>query len=258
MSRRVVVLGAGFGGLELSDDALRGGRRRRRGDADRQERHVRLRLLEARRDVRPDDAGRGPPEVPRHREARRAGPEGDDHRDRPRGEAGDDRRRRPRGRRARHRARRRLRHGRHARARRGRQRVLLGGRRGAAGRGHAGVHRGPRGHRRVRRAVQVPPGAERVRAAPPRRAGRARRPRRLPDLVRDPAGCADPPGARRVRGAPRGVRRARHRVHAGPPDHLDRSRAQRRCCWTTGPSSSSTSSSACRSTALPTWSSPAA
>ena len=49
---RVVVLGAGFGGLELRDHALGGARRRHRRDADRQGRRVRLRLLEARRDVR--------------------------------------------------------------------------------------------------------------------------------------------------------------------------------------------------------------
>ena len=38
-------------------------------------------------------------------------------------------------------------------------------RRRAAGRDRPGVLGGPRGHRRVRRAVQVPSGAERVRAA---------------------------------------------------------------------------------------------
>ena len=52
MSRRVVVLGAGFGGLELSTMLSEALRRRDRGDADRQGRRLRLRLLQARRDVR--------------------------------------------------------------------------------------------------------------------------------------------------------------------------------------------------------------
>ena len=68
------------------------------------------------------------------REARRALPAGDDHRDRARPAARHDRRRRPRGRLPRRRARRRLRPRRDARARRGRQRVLLRGGRRRAGR----------------------------------------------------------------------------------------------------------------------------
>ena len=54
---RVVVLGAGFGGLELTTQAVRGVRRRRRRRAHRQDRRLRLRVLEARRDVR----ARAPP-----------------------------------------------------------------------------------------------------------------------------------------------------------------------------------------------------
>ena len=50
----------------------------------------------------------------------------------------------------------------------------------AAGRDHPDVLRGPRGDRRVRRAVQVPAGAERVRAAADDELTRARRARRLP------------------------------------------------------------------------------
>ena len=57
--------GRGLRRARARDHAVGGARRRRRGDADRQERRVRLRLLEARRDVRPDDARRGPPSVPR-------------------------------------------------------------------------------------------------------------------------------------------------------------------------------------------------
>ena len=52
MPTRVLVLGAGFGGLELVHHAVGGARRRGRRDRDRQERLVRLRVLEARRDVR--------------------------------------------------------------------------------------------------------------------------------------------------------------------------------------------------------------
>ena len=81
--QRVLVLGAGFGGLELAtmlSEAL--------GDdvdvdADRQERRVRLRVLEARRDVRADDARRGAPAVPRASRSRACASAGDGHRDRP-------------------------------------------------------------------------------------------------------------------------------------------------------------------------------
>ena len=140
---RVVVLGAGFGGLELAtmlSEAL--------GDAvdvtlDRPVRRLRLRLLEARRDVREDDARRRRPAVRVARQAGRPAVAGDDHRDRPGGAAGDDRRRHPRGRPSRRRARRRLRLRRDARARRSRKRVLLGGRRAAARR--AAARRSPPG-----------------------------------------------------------------------------------------------------------------
>ena len=71
MQTRVVILGAGFGGLELAttlSEALGDDDRR---DADRQERRVRIRLREARRDVRPHGARGRAHAVPRHREARR-------------------------------------------------------------------------------------------------------------------------------------------------------------------------------------------
>ena len=69
---RVAILGAGFGGLELATMLSEevGGERRR--DADRRERRVRLRLLEARRHVRADDARRRPAARTRVREAGRA------------------------------------------------------------------------------------------------------------------------------------------------------------------------------------------
>ena len=121
MATRVLILGAGFGGLELAttlSEELGDGRR---GHPDRQGRRLRLRLLEARRDVRPRrraDAVRLPyadfakpgVRLAAARRSREIDPEA---------RAGDHRRRRPRGRRPRRRARRRLRHGRDARPGRG-------------------------------------------------------------------------------------------------------------------------------------------
>lgn len=145
------------------DDAVRGARRRARRDADRPGRDVQLRLLEARRDVRSCGAAGRPTSLPGDREAGRALPARDGHRDRSGGAAGHDGRRRPRGRRARRRARRRLRPGRHAGPRRGGQRVLLVRRRRAAGGAAAGVLVRARARRRLRGAVQVPAGAARPR-----------------------------------------------------------------------------------------------
>ena len=59
MSTRVLILGAGFGGLELSTMLSEAFGDEHRGDADRQERRLRFRFLEARRDVRAHDARRG-------------------------------------------------------------------------------------------------------------------------------------------------------------------------------------------------------
>ena len=73
------------------------------------------------------------------------------------------------------------------------------------------VHEGHAIDRRLRRAVQVPAGAERVRAAAARLSRRARRARRLRDLLRDAAPRARAAVAGDLEGAPRGVRRARHR-----------------------------------------------
>ena len=77
MTTSVLVLGAGFGGLELSHPALGGAGRTGRHHADRPGRRVRVRLLEARRDVRQADARRRAAALPRPREARRAVPSGD-------------------------------------------------------------------------------------------------------------------------------------------------------------------------------------
>ena len=209
-------------------DAVGVGRRGRRRDPDRQERRFRVRVLEARRDVRSGDGGCGPASLRRDRQARRAGPAGDGHGDRSRGPAGDHGRRGPRGRRSRRRARGRLRHGRHARPRRGRQRVLLRGRRRTAGRDHPDVFAGTRGHRRLRGAVQVSAGAERVRPAPRRGADRAWCARGLSDLVRDPAWHTRASLAGDIRRAGAGVRRARHRADHRPPGQRPRPGAQRR------------------------------
>ena len=95
MSERIVVLGAGFGGLELStmlSEALG-------GDVD-------VTLIDksdafvfgfSKLDVMFGRAtrGGGPAAVRRDRQAGRAGAAGDGHGDRPRGAARDDRRRRP-------------------------------------------------------------------------------------------------------------------------------------------------------------------
>ena len=196
------------------DDPLRRTRRGRGRDSDRQGRRLRLRLLEARRDVRAGDFGGGSSPIQRLRQARSPVRSRDDHRDRPGGEAGQHRRWRVRGRHSRRRARRRLRHGRHARARRGRKRVLLGGRRAAIARCHPGVHRRARRGRRLWRPLQVPAGAERGRPAPPRPPLRARRTERLQDHLLD---AAAEPGASvtaDVRSAARGFRGAEHRVRS--------------------------------------------
>ena len=157
---------------------------------------------------------------------------------------------------ARDRARRRLRHGRHARAS---PRAATSSTPWPAPSGCAEIiptfSEGHARDRRLRRAVQVPAGAERVRAAARRRAARARRARRLPDLVRDPAGDAR---CRRRR------RRRRRWSRSSPSAASSSSPAPRRprstrsaasSCSTTAASSPSTSSSACPSIARPTSSS---
>ena len=164
------------------------------------ERRLRLRVLEARRHVRPYDAGRRAPPLPRVRQARRALGAGDDHVDRPEArrvttdagtheadvlvvalgadydmdatpglaESGDE----------------------------------FYSFAGASGMRDAdpGFSRGRVVDRRVRRAVQVPARAERVRADAARLPRRARRPRRLRDhpraAVRD-ARCLPRPRRRR-------------------------------------------------------------
>ena len=163
--QRVLILGAGFGGLELAtmlseavaaevDVAL----------IDKNDAFVfgysKLDVMFGRTSGR-----RCPSPVPRDREARRALSAGDDHRDRSRSAPRNDRRRRPRGRRPGRRARRRLRRRRDAGARRRRKRVLLRRGRGAVGGAAARFLEGQRGHRRLRRAVQMPARAERGGAA---------------------------------------------------------------------------------------------
>ena len=75
----------------------------------------------------------------------------------------------------------------------------------------------PRGHRRLRRAVQVPAGAERGRPAAARLPLDARRARRLRDHASCmPFGTPVPPSPETSAGAARRVRRARHRVRPRP------------------------------------------
>ena len=102
---------------------------------------------------------------------------------------------------------------------------------------------------------KCPPAPERSGAAPPRLPDRARRARRLRDHARDALRHAGPALAGHVGRAARGLRRARHRVRAPTSrararHHPCRGGARRRPA-----SSRATSSSASRSTALPTWSS---
>ena len=185
-----------------ADDAAVGGvRRRRRGHADRPERRVRVRLLEARRDVRAGRARGRPPPLRGHRQARRALRSGDGpsrsirspgacttdagtfeadvlvvalgRRPRPGGDAGPGR------------GRPRVLHGR-GRLRRARRARRLRGR--------------PRDRRRPLDAVQVPTGAERDGAAAARLPGRARAARPLRDRARDGLRPADPAFAGRVGG----------------------------------------------------------
>ena len=257
MGTRVLILGAGFGGLELGHDPLRGARRRGRRDPDRQGRRLRLRLLEARRALRPRrpptrSASPTPtfakPGVRLLRETVLEIDPGRAPRDRPTPASHEadflvvalgadydiDATPGPG---------------------RGRQRVLLGRRRRAAAPSCSPAFaRGPRDRRRLRRALQVPAGAERVRAAaarPPDASAASAtrceitfvipladarcRPRRRPRR-RSLAAFAERDIALRARasGSPRSTRRA-----ASP-------------CSTTAASCPSTSSSACPSTARPT------
>ena len=254
MTTRVLVLGAGFGGLELStmlSEAL--------GD------DVDVTLIDksdafvfgfSKLDVM---FGRATPEAVRLPYSDIAKPGVRFLRETitaidPESATRDDRRRRPRGRRPGGGARRRLRHGRHAGARRGRQRVLLRGRRRAAARGASHVLAGPSDRRRLRRAVQVPAGAERGGAAAARLSLRARRPRRLRDHLRDAAAEPGPALARHLR----------RRCSPPSPSAGSRSspdvgsaRSTRRAaspCSTTAASCPTTSSSASPSTAPRTWS----
>ena len=133
--------------------------------------------------------------------------------DRPGGQARRDRRRHLRRRRARRRARRRPRPGGDAGPRRGRPRVLHGARRVRAARRAGRLRRRPGDRRRDLDAVQVPARAERDRAArcttSSPSAGCATAPRsRWSCRCR----CPIPPSPRRVGGAARRVRRARHRL----------------------------------------------
>ena len=247
----ILILGAGFGGLELStllsealgDDAgvtlIDSGDAFVFGYSKLDVMFGRATLDEVRLPyARGGQAGRAP--APR-----------DGHRDRSRGAAGDDGPRRPRGRRARRRARRRLRLRRHARAARAR---ATSSTRSPAPHGCARCcptfSQRPRARRRLRGAVQVPARAERGGAAAARRAVAARRPRRLRDHARDAASgrrCRPRPTPR-----PRCSTRSRSAGSSSSPAAASaRSTAAAWPCSRTAASCRSTSSSACRSTARP-------
>ena len=93
MSTRITILGAGFGGMELSTMLSEALGDKVAGDADRQGRCVHLRLLQAGRDVRPRRAGRRAPALQQFREAGRPSAARNGHGHRP-GHAARDHRRR--------------------------------------------------------------------------------------------------------------------------------------------------------------------
>ena len=127
-----------------------------------------------------------------------------------------DRSRHPRGGRPGGGARGRLRPGGHAGPGRGRPRVLLRGGRGGRPPPAPDVPIGHGDRRRLRPAVQVPARAQRDGTPARRAAARQRRPRRRPDPGRDPVREARPAVAGDIRGNPCAVRRAGDRVRAGP------------------------------------------
>ena len=216
---RVVVLGAGFGGLELTTRLSE-----ELGDdvdvvlIDRTDGFVfgfsKLDVMFGRTDRR-----RGAPPVRRHREARRAVRAGrrstsiDPAAKRVETDAGAVRRRRPR-----RRARRRPRPGGDARAGRGRPRVLHGGRARSrcatcsadfdGGRVIVGVTSTP---------FKCPPAPSETALLVHDHLVAARPARPVRDRAGDAPAGADPAVARRVAGAARRVRRARHRLASRAP-----------------------------------------
>ena len=164
MSARILVLGAGFGGLELSailSESL--GDKAQVTIIDKSDAFVlgfsKLDVMFGRATL---DAVRLPyakfakPGVRLKREMITAID--------PASPSRDDRRRRPRVRLSRRRAGRRLRHGGDARARE-RKRILFGRGRQPPPRNSADIRQGSRARRRVRRAVQMPACAQRMRAS---------------------------------------------------------------------------------------------
>ena len=211
--KHIVILGAGFGGLELASRLSDSVADEVSRHADRPERRLHVRLLEARHPLRRGRRGGRPDPVPRAREAGRRVPPGAHHRDRPGRPPRDDRRRLVRRRHPRRRARRRVRHRRDAGLRGGRARVLLDRRRRADARRAARVHRRNDPDRRPRPAVQVPARAVRGRVPAPRPARRAGD----PGADGDPGRRADVRAGSRHAGGlaalPRRARGSRNRVH---------------------------------------------
>ncbi len=228
--QRIVILGAGFGGLELATILVGGARRRRRRDADRQERRVRLRLLEARRDVRAHDArrpcgfrtatSRSPACGSCRRRSRRSTPRRGGSPPTPastrptcsssRSAPTTTSTRRP------------------GLAEAGNEFYSVAGAERLA-RDPAHVLARPGGHRRLRRAVQVPAGAERGGAAAARLpVGRAGVRDACEITIVIPFGTPVPPSPDTSVALVERLRRARHRVRPEPPGRIARRGAQRR------------------------------
>ena len=246
---RVVVLGAGFGGLELttrlSDEF---GRDVEVVLIDQTDGFVfgfsKLEVMFGRA-----TAATGPAPVPRLRQARRAVRAVDDSLDRPGRQARRDRRGDVRRRRARRRARRRPAPRGDARAGRGRARVLHRRRRVRAARRAGRLRRRARDRRRDVDAVQVPAGAERDRAPDARLPHRPRAPRRVEIALVMPLPVPIPPSpdaseALLAAFAERGID-----WHPGHARARARPGAQRRVLGDDGTRCRTTCSSVCRCTA---------
>ena len=197
------------------DDSFGRLRRGHRHRTHRQERRVRLRLLETRRDVRTPDAGRGPSSVSRHRQTGRtiSADHGAVHR--PGRPARGHRRGNVRGGHPGSSARRRPRSRRHARARRRRQRVLHGCGSLRVARRAPALRTRPGHHRRHREILQVPSRSQRDGAAAARLPHRARAARGHRNLGGDALRHAHSALARHLARDPRRVRGARHQVREG-------------------------------------------
>ena len=216
MTLRVLILGAGFGGLELGtslSEAL--------GDT------VAITLIDksdafvfgySKLDVMFGRATMDAAWLP-YRNFAAGSPRSarDRHGDRSGSAPRHDPRGHPRRRHSDHRSRRGLRRLDHARDHPGRERVLLGCGSAALARCASDFHARARRDRRVRSPLQMPAGAERVRADAARPSADAGRAQRLSHHAREPAPQPGAPLAGDVPGADRRCSRAQHRLPSQPP-----------------------------------------